>query len=89
MSTPETVTLTVPHHVAANLRAAVEVGDYASTDEIAREALQDWSRARDAEIAYLRGAVRIGDESGPSIPPEAVYAELYAMIGGGMQRERV
>ena len=58
-------------------------------EEITEEALRDWSRARDAELAYLHEAVRIGDESGPpSIPAEQVYAEFYAMIDD-MRRERV
>lgn len=79
----ERVTVTVTPEMAAEMRATVDGGEYASTSEIVREALRDWSRGRDQErreLEALREAVRIGDASGPGIPAEEVFAELHAMI---------
>jgi antitoxin ParD1/3/4 len=83
MGAMERITIAMPAEMADRLRAAVEGGEYASTGEIVREALADWSRQREADqqaLEELREAVRIGDESGPSIPADQVYAELRAII---------
>lgn len=83
MGAIERITVTVPAEMAATLRSTVEGGEYATTSEIVREALRDWSKVRDAdrrELEELRELIRQGDESGPSIPAEEVYAELRAMI---------
>lgn len=83
MSTIERMTITVPAEMAALLRQTVAGGEYASTSEVVREALRDWTRRRDAEqreLAALRDAIRAGIDSGPTIPAEEVYAELHAII---------
>ncbi len=83
MASTETLTVTLPAELARTVRASVESGEYPTTNEIMREALDDWSRQRSGEhwdLMALREAVRIGDESGPSIPAEEVYAELRAVI---------
>lgn len=83
MSAIERITVTIPTEMAADLKATVAEGQYASTSEVIREALRDWTRARDAErrdLEALREMIRIGDESGPSIPAEEVYEELYRII---------
>jgi antitoxin ParD1/3/4 len=69
--------------VAATLRQAVAGGEYASTSEVVREALRGWTRHQDAELRELetfRAAIRVGLDSGSSIPADGVYAELHAMI---------
>ena len=79
----ERVSVTLPSEMVATLRQTVEGGQYASTSEIVREALREWTRRRDDELRdlqALREAVRIGDESGPSIPAEEVFSELRQMI---------
>jgi len=43
MSKLERITVTMPAEMAAKLRAAVERGEYATTSEVVREALRDWS----------------------------------------------
>ena len=81
MANVERVTVTVSAEQAAILRHTVEDGEYASTSEIVREALRDWTRKRDNELRdleVLRGLIRAGDESGPGIPAEEVFAELRA-----------
>jgi antitoxin ParD1/3/4 len=83
MSTIERLTITVPAEMAASVRQAVEAGGYASTSEVVREALRDWTRHHDTErreLEALREAIRVGFDSGPGIPAEDVYAELRAVI---------
>lgn len=79
----ERMTVTLPSEMAAILRHSVEGGEYASTSEIVREALREWTRRRDAELRdleALREAIRVGDASGPSIPASEVFSELREMI---------
>jgi len=81
MANVERVTVTVSAEQAAILRHTVEDGEYASTSEIVREALRDWTRKRDNELRdleVLRAAIREGLHSGPGIPAEEVFAELRA-----------
>ena len=83
MSAIERMTITMPAEMAAALRQTVAGGEYASTSEVVREALREWTRHRDAErrdLETLRAAIRAGDESGPSIPAGEVFAELRQMI---------
>lgn len=81
MPTAERMTITMPSEMAEALRRTVAGGEYASTSEVVREALRDWTRARDAErrdLEALRAAIKAGVDSGPSIPAEEVFAELRA-----------
>ncbi|ORE90281.1 type II toxin-antitoxin system ParD family antitoxin [Aurantimonas sp. 22II-16-19i] len=83
MSSIERMTITVPAEMAAAVKAAVREGGYASTSEVVREALREWTRSRDSErqeLMALREAIRAGDASGASIPADEVYAELRAAI---------
>lgn len=86
----ERITVALPTEVATELAQSIEAGEYASEGEIVRDALCDWSRARaegQARLDRLRQLIEEGDDSGPSIPAEEVYAELYAMIDA-CERER-
>ncbi|WP_075223120.1 ribbon-helix-helix domain-containing protein [Acuticoccus yangtzensis] len=83
MSEIERMTITVPAKMAAALKAVVAEGEYASTSEVVREALRDWTKARDVErreLIALREMIRAGDESGPSVPADEVYAELRELV---------
>ena len=83
MSEIERMTITVPAKMAAALKAVVAEGEYASTSEVVREALRDWIKARDVErreLIALREMIRAGDESGPSVPADEVYAELRELV---------
>ncbi len=83
MSAIERMTITMPAEMAATLRQTVAGGEYASTSEVVREALRDWTRRRDAEqrdLDALRAAIRAGTDSGPAIAAEDVYAELLALV---------
>ena len=81
MPTAERMTITMPAEMAEALRGVVAGGEYASASEVVREALRDWTRARDAErreLEELRAAIRAGLGSGAPIPAEEVFAELRA-----------
>jgi antitoxin ParD1/3/4 len=83
MGAIERITITLPAEMAAAVKETVAEGEYASASEVIREALRDWTRARDTErreLEALREMIRIGDESGPSVPAEEVYAELRQLI---------
>lgn len=83
MTAIERLTISVPAEMAATLRETVSGGEYASTSEVVREALRDWSRAREEDrrmIGALREALGKGDESGPSVPADEVFAELRRLI---------
>jgi antitoxin ParD1/3/4 len=78
---PERMTITMPTETAEILHQAVAGGEYASTSEVVREALREWTRNRDAErrdLEALRTAIRAGLDSGPAIPADQVLAELRA-----------
>ena len=79
MPSAKRMTITMPSDMAENLRLTVAGGEYASTSEVVREALRDWTRNRDTErreLETLRDAIKAGLDSGPDIPADEVFAEL-------------
>lgn len=81
MATIEKISVALPHEMVADLRAAVEGGEYASASEVVREALRDWKLRRKLEfleIEELRRLVQEGIDSGPGIDANVVFAELCA-----------
>lgn len=71
MAEIERMTVVFPEPMAAQLRAAVEAGEYASTSEAVRDAVRLWEsrrRLRDEEIARLRRAWDEGKASGSAGP---------------------
>lgn len=81
MPAVERMTITMPAEMAETLRQTVAGGEYASTSEVVREALRDWTRRRDGErqdLETLRAAIKAGLDSGPGIPADQVFAELRA-----------
>ncbi|MCK6451205.1 MAG: ribbon-helix-helix protein, CopG family [Alphaproteobacteria bacterium] len=84
MADIERVTVALTADLAQTVRSAVEAGEYASTSEIVREALRDWSdkrllRLRDLE--RLKAEIQKGiDEidAGLGVPAEQAFKELRA-----------
>ena len=81
MPSAERMIITMPTDMAEALRQTVAGGEYASTSEVVREALRDWTCSRNAELRdleVLRNAINAGLDSGPSTPADQVFAELRA-----------
>ena len=53
MAEIERLTITLPGEMAAVVRNAVTVGDYASTSEVVRAALRDWKMKRVLQLQEL------------------------------------
>ncbi|MGD9616389.1 MAG: type II toxin-antitoxin system ParD family antitoxin [Alphaproteobacteria bacterium] len=81
MTKDDTITVALPEDTAALIRDAVASGDYASADEVIRDALRDWKLKRQlaqVELADMRRLVQEGAESGAGIDADLVFARLRA-----------
>jgi len=81
MATVEKISAAVSAEMAGTMRDAVACGDYASIDEVVRDALRDWQLKRHVaamELAELRRLIEEGDNSGPGIDGELVFERLRA-----------
>lgn len=59
----ERMTITMPGDMAAEVKAAVDAGDYASTSEVIREALREWKTRRAIqlhELSTLKADIELG-----------------------------
>jgi antitoxin ParD1/3/4 len=57
MPAVEKISIALPPEMVAGIRKAVETGEYASSSEVVRDALHDWTLMRDLRQHSL-GAVR-------------------------------
>jgi len=83
------VTVALPADTAGVVRDAVASGEYATTSEVIREALRDWSLKRKLahlEIDEMRRLVQEGAESGPGVDADLIFARLRAKYAA-MARE--
>jgi antitoxin ParD1/3/4 len=82
------VTVALPAEAIDEVRDAVDTGEYASTSEVVREALRDWSLKRKLahlEIDEMRRLVQEGAQSGPGVDADLIFARLrakYAAMAG-------
>jgi antitoxin ParD1/3/4 len=80
MPTVEKISIALPPEMAAKLRQAVATGEYASSSEVVRDALRDWTHKRQlqqngiAELRQLWQQAR-ADKS-PALDPDEVFDEL-------------
>jgi putative addiction module CopG family antidote len=74
----ETLLVELPADVAQSVRSAVESGRYESVSHMVWAALDylGEAEATEPDIETLRGLVREGLESGPSLDGDAVFAKL-------------
>jgi len=82
MAKLERITVTMPEEMVAKLRAAVESGEYATTSEVVREALRDWSdeqRRREEENAAMR-AILAKARGGKRYISDEVFAEALRRV---------
>jgi antitoxin ParD1/3/4 len=76
----ERITITLPEEMAARLRAAVDSGEYATTSEVVRDALRDWTQhqeRRQTALEDLRQLIAEADLDEPLDGP-TVLGELRA-----------
>ena len=81
MAKHETLQVELSEPMARIIDRAVAKGDYTSSDEVVRAALDAWSfsrlpRARDE--AHMREMLQEGIDSGPGRPADEVFEELEA-----------
>ena len=80
MSSVEKISIALPPEMVAQLRQAVETGEYASSSEVVRDALRDWTRKRQlqqngvAELRQLWQQARADDT--PGVPADEVLDRL-------------
>ena len=63
MPAVEKISIALPPEVVANIRQAVETGEYASSSEVVRDALHEWTLKRDLRqqsLGELRALWRQG-----------------------------
>jgi antitoxin ParD1/3/4 len=84
MANVEKLSVALTPDMAAEVRAAVEGGDYGSVSEVVRDALRNWSLRRKIETLEtedLRRLIQEGIDSGPSLDAQEVFARLRARFG--------
>jgi antitoxin ParD1/3/4 len=88
MAKVKKVSIALPSEMVGAVRAAVVSGEYASTSEVIRDALRDWTLKRKVAIVELdemRRLVREGIESGPGIDADLIFARLRAKYAGSTE----
>ena len=83
MANVEKLSVALTSDMVADLRAAVDGGDYGSVSEVVREALRDWRlrrRVETLETEELRRLVRQGIDSGPGIDADIVFSRLRSRL---------
>lgn len=84
MANVEKLSIALTPDMVAEMRAAVEGGDYGSVSEVVRDALRDWRlrrKLKTLESEELRRLVQEGIDSGPCLEANAVFAWLRAWFG--------
>ena len=80
MSTIEKISIALPLEMVTIVRGAVETGEFASTSEVVRDALRDWTLKRSLRqqgIDELRRVWRQAVEAdGPGVPADEVLDRL-------------
>ena len=89
MGKHQTLNVELSEPMSRIIDRAVAKGDYGSSEDVVRAALDAWSfgrlpRARDE--AHLMQMLQEGIDSGPSIPADEVFAELEARYADDADR---
>jgi antitoxin ParD1/3/4 len=80
MPSVEKISIALPPEMVAQVRQAVETGEYASSSEVIRDALRDWTHKRQlqqngiAELRQLWQQAR-ADKS-PGVPADKILDQL-------------
>ena len=80
MPNVEKVSIALPPEMLSVVRNAVEMGEYASTSEVVREALRDWSHKRSIRekgLEELRGLWQQAlEDTSAGVSPRDVFERL-------------
>jgi len=80
MANVEKISIALPPEMVAVVRQAVETGEYASSSEVVRDALRDWTQKRSLRhqgIDELRQVWRQAmEDKTPGVPVNEVLARL-------------
>ena len=80
MANVEKISIALPAEMVAVVRQAVETGEYASSSEVVRDALRDWTQKRSMRqqgIDELRQVWRQAmDDKSPGVPVKEVLNRL-------------
>lgn len=80
MPTVDKISIALPPEMVAQVRQAVATGEYASSSEVVRDALRDWTHKRQlqqngiAELRQLWQQARA--DKRPALDPDEVFDEL-------------
>lgn len=83
MARVEKISVAVTPEMVADMREAVESGEYASASEVMRDALRGWRERRTEKAAAIEEIGRLWDEgmaSGPLVDGEEAFARLRNRI---------
>ena len=89
----ERITIAFPKPMADAIREAVDDGQYATTSEVVRDAVRDWTRKRGLEdpvlVARLREAAHEAKARGGAKPfnKDALLADIHARKAREMDGE--
>jgi antitoxin ParD1/3/4 len=79
MADAEHLSVTIPPDIAADVRAAVEAGEYGSISEVVADALRAWCQRRqgdDLKADDLHHMIQQGMDSGPGLDAKQVFDRL-------------
>jgi antitoxin ParD1/3/4 len=80
MPSVEKISIALPPEIVAQLRQAVDTGEYASSSEVVRDALRDWTHKRQlqqngvAELRQLWQQARA--DNSPGLPADPILDQL-------------
>lgn len=83
MANVEKISVALTPEMAADMRKAVESGEYASASEVMRDALREWRTRRDERARAMEELGRLWDEgiaSGPMVDGEEAFDRIFAAI---------
>ncbi|WP_419804886.1 ribbon-helix-helix domain-containing protein [Terriglobus sp.] len=79
-SAVESISVDLPPRMLAEVRAVVETGEYASSNEVIRDALREWAQNRKVQAPDLDELRRLWSEARdsrkPGIPADQVLERL-------------
>ena len=80
MASVEKISIALPAEMVSMVRSAVDAGEYASSSEVVRDALRDWTHKRNAQQQGVEELRRLWQEAledkRPGVPVEEVFDRL-------------